>query len=326
MTHKTLRLLAATAATWVSLSAGTVLAAETWPAKPIRLIVPFAPGGTSDAVGRQLAQALTAELHQNVLVENRAGAGGTIGAGVVSHAAPDGYTFLIATTAHTLAPAIYKSLSYDFTRDLDPVSLTASAPNVLVINASVPAKSVKDLVDYAKANPGKINYGSAGVGSTEHLSAALFSLMSGVKLTHVPYKGGALAMTDLAAGQVQMVIEPSAGALGLVKSGMVKALAVTTAQRSPAYPDVPTMSEAGLTGYEFATWYAVMAPHGTPEDVKHRMDAGLAKVLQSPALVKSLGEQGVMVDYRTTGQLADYIRTETGKWGKVARESGMKAE
>jgi len=326
MTHKTLRFLAAAAATWISLSAGAVSAAETWPAKPIRLIVPFAPGGTSDAVGRQLAQALTAELHQSVVVENRAGAGGTIGAGVVSHAAPDGYTFLIATTAHTLAPAIYKSLSYDFIRDLDPISLTASAPNVLVINSSVPAKSVKELIEYAKANPGKVNYGSAGVGSTEHLSAALFGLMSDTKLTHVPYKGGALAMTDLAAGQVQMVIEPSAGALGLVKSGMVKALAVTTAQRSPAYPDVPTMSEAGLTGYEFATWYAVMTPHGTPEDVKQRMDAALAKVLQTPALIKSLAEQGVMVDYKNTSQLAGYIGTETEKWGKVAKESGMKAE
>ncbi|AQV96364.1 LacI family transcriptional regulator [Cupriavidus necator] len=301
-------------------------AADHWPAKPITLVVPFASGGTTDILARTIGQKLGEALQQPVVVDNRPGAGGTLGAANVARAPADGYTFLLATVAHTMAPAIYKSLPYAFTRDLDPVGLVALTPNVLVVNPAIPVKSVSELIAYIKTHPGKVNYGSAGIGSTEHLSGELFRALTGTDIAHVPYKGGAPMMTDLIAGQIQMAIETSPSASQHVRSGKVRALAVTTATRSAAYPGVPTLAESGVKGYEVTTWFALMAPRGTPAAVEQRVSAELAKLLKAPEVQKRFDEQGVSAGDMTPTQLAAFIRAETDKWGKVARDSGAKAE
>jgi tripartite-type tricarboxylate transporter receptor subunit TctC len=301
------------------------MALDSWPAKPITLIVPFAPGGTTDVISRAVGQKLAQALQQPVVVENRPGAGGTLGASFVAKAPADGYTFLMATIAHTMAPGIYKTLPYDFVKDLDPIGLVALTPNVLLVNPSIPVKSVPELIAYIKANPAKVNYGSAGNGSTEHLSGELFRSLTGTDITHIPYKGGAPMMTDLIGGQIQMAIETSPSAAPHVRSGRVKALAVTTSKRSSAYPGVPTMDEAGVKGYEVTTWYAIMAPHGTPIAIEQRVRAELAKLLVLPDMQKQFEEQGVSAGDMTVDQLTDFIRTETVKWTKVARDSGATA-
>lgn len=235
------------------------MAADPWPSKPITIVVPFAPGGTTDILTRAVGQRLSEALRQPVLIDNRPGAGGTVGAALAAKSPPDGYTFFMTTVAHTMAPGLYKTLPYDFSKDLDPIGLVALTPNVLLVNPSVPVNSVAELIAYIKANPGKVNYGSAGKGSTEHLSGELFRSMTGTDIAHIPYKGGAPMMTDLVGGQIQMAIETSPSASPHVHSGRVKALAVTTAKRSSAYPGVPTLDEAGLKGYEMTTWFAMMA-------------------------------------------------------------------
>lgn len=311
----------------VAASAGIpAFAADAWPSKPITLVVPFASGGTTDIIGRAVGQRLGEALGQPVVVDNRPGAGGTIGGALVARANPDGYTFLLATVAHTMAPGIYKTLPYDFQKDLEPIGMVALTPNVLIVNPSIPARNVQELVAYIKANPGKVNYGSAGIGSTEHLSGELFRALTGTDISHVPYKGGAPMMTDLMAGQIQMAIETSPSANPHIKSGKVKALAVTSVKRSAAYPGVPTVAESGVPGYEVTTWYALMAPHNTPEPIRHRVSAELAKVLKQPDVQKRFDEQGVTAGDMTPPQLAGFIKTETAKWTKVAKDSGAKAE
>ncbi|WP_019140338.1 tripartite tricarboxylate transporter substrate binding protein [Noviherbaspirillum massiliense] len=302
-------------------AAAPTFAADNWPSKPITLVVPFAPGGTTDILGRIVAQKLGEELHQTVLVDNRPGAGGTIGAASVVRSPADGYTLFLATVAHTMAPGIYKKLPYDFKKDMDPLGLVALTPNVLLVNPSVPVNSVSELIAYIKANPGKVNYGSAGTGSTEHLSGALFRSMTGTDITHVPYKGGAPMMTDLVGGQIQMAIETSPSAAPHVRGGRVKALAVTTKTRSGAYPGVPTMDEAGVKGYEVTTWFALMAPHGTPKAIEQRLSTELGKVLKQPDVLKHFEEQGVTAGNMTPAQLSSFIQSETAKWTKVAKES-----
>ncbi|MFJ1255269.1 Bug family tripartite tricarboxylate transporter substrate binding protein [Cupriavidus sp. CuC1] len=309
------------------MSVGVVaFAADNWPARPISLVVPFAAGGTTDIIGRTIGQKLGEALRQPVVIDNRPGAGGTLGAANVARAQADGYTFLLATVAHTMAPGIYKTLPYDFTKDLDPVGMVALTPNVLLVNQMIPAKSVPELIAYIKAHPGKVNYGSAGTGSTEHLSGELFRSMTGTDIAHVPYKGGAPMMTDLIAGQIQMAIETSPSAAPHVRSGKVKALAVTTAKRSTAYPGVPTLDESGVKGFEVTTWYALMAPRGTPPAVEQRVSAELAKVLKLPEVQKRFEEQGVAAGDMTPTQLSGFIRSETAKWTKVAKDSGASME
>ncbi|MCY0857642.1 Bug family tripartite tricarboxylate transporter substrate binding protein [Cupriavidus sp. D39] len=309
------------------MSVGVVaFAADNWPARPISLVVPFAAGGTTDIIGRTIGQKLGEALRQPVVIDNRPGAGGTLGAANVARAQADGYTFLLATVAHTMAPGIYKTLPYDFTKDLDPVGMVALTPNVLLVNQMIPAKSVPELIAYIKAHPGKVNYGSAGTGSTEHLSGELFRAMTGTDIAHVPYKGGAPMMTDLIAGQIQMAIETSPSAAPHVRSGKVKALAVTTAKRSTAYPGVPTLDESGVKGFEVTTWYALMAPRGTPPAVEQRVSAELAKVLKLPEVQKRFEEQGVTAGDMTPTQLSGFIRSETAKWTKVAKDSGASME
>lgn len=320
-----LKALGAMASAALVVATPAAFAADSWPSKPITLVVPFASGGTTDIIGRAVGQRLGEALGQPVVVDNRPGAGGTIGGALVARAAPDGYTFLLATVAHTMAPGIYKTLPYDFQKDLEPIGMVALTPNVLIVNPSIPAKTVPELIAYIKANPGKVNYGSAGIGSTEHLSGELFRAATGTDIAHVPYKGGAPMMTDLIAGQIQMAIETSPSANPHVKSGKVRALAVTSAKRSAAYPGVPTVGES-VPGYEVTTWYALMAPHGTPEAIRQRASAELAKVLKQPDVQKRFEEQGVTAGDMTPPQLAGFIKTETTKWTKVAKDSGAKAE
>ncbi|EKZ97460.1 ABC transporter substrate-binding protein [Cupriavidus sp. HMR-1] len=321
-----LRMLAGAAIAMAAVPTGSAFAADHWPSKPITLVVPFASGGTTDIIGRAVGQRLGEALGQPVVVDNRPGAGGTIGGALVARANPDGYTFLLATVAHTMAPGIYKTLPYDFQKDLEPIGMVALTPNVVLVNTSIPAKNVQELIAYIKANPGKVNYGSAGIGSTEHLSGELFRSATGTDISHVPYKGGAPMMTDLIAGQIQMAIETSPSANPHVKSGKVKALAVTSAKRSPAYPGVPTVAESGVPGYEVTTWYALMAPRGTPEPIRQRMSAELAKVLKQSDVQKRFDDQGVTAGDMTPPQLAAFIKAETTKWTKVAKDSGAKAE
>jgi tripartite-type tricarboxylate transporter receptor subunit TctC len=298
-------------------------AEDVWPAKTITLVVPFAAGGTTDIVGRAVAQKLGEALHQTVVIDNRAGAGGTSGASTVVKSPPDGYTLLLATIAHTMAPSIYKTLPYDFVKDLDPIGLVAFTPNVLLVNPAIPANNVQEFIAYIRSHPGKVNYGSAGKGSTEHMSGELFRSMTGTDILHIPYKGGAPMMTDLMSGQIQMAIETSPSAAPHVRSGAVKALAVTTLKRSGAYPGVPTLDEAGVKGFDVTTWYAIMAPHGTPAAVQARLHSELEKLLRQPELQKRFEEQGVTAGDLTVSQLANFINSETSKWAKVAKDAGV---
>ncbi len=299
---------------------------DDFPNHPIQLVIPFAPGGTTDVIGRIAGQKLGAELKQPVVVDNRAGAGGTLGAAHVAKAAADGYTVLLATVAHAIAPAIYRHLSYDFQKDLDPIGLVASTPNVVVINPALPVDTIPELIDYIKAHPGQVAYGSAGIGSTEHLSGELFRAMTGTPMIHVPYKGVAPMMDDLAGGQVQMAIETSPSAEPQLRAGKVKVLAVTTKQRSAAHPGVPTLDEAGVKGCDVATWFALMAPHGTPEAVQLRLAAALAAVLADPEIVKRFQEQGVSASAMTPKQLAAFIASETAQWAKIAKGASITAQ
>ncbi|MGJ7611218.1 MULTISPECIES: tripartite tricarboxylate transporter substrate binding protein [unclassified Variovorax] len=300
--------------------------AAAWPTKPITLIVPFVAGGTTDIVARTVGQKLSESLKQPVIIDNRGGAGGTVGAGIAAKAPADGHTLFLATIAHAIAPGLYKRLPYDFQRDFEPVALVASTPNVLIVNEKVPAKTVAELVAYIKAHPGKVNFGSAGNGSTEHISGELFRSMTGTDITHVPYKGGAPMMADLMGGQIQMAIETSPSASPHIRAGKVRALAVTTRSRSPAYPGVPTLDEAGLKGYDMTTWFALMAPHGTPPALVQRLNAEVARALAQPDVAKRFEEQGVTAGHMTPQELAAFVGSETTKWVKVAKESGATAE
>jgi tripartite-type tricarboxylate transporter receptor subunit TctC len=305
-----------------ALGAPSAQAAD-WPNKPITLVVPFAPGGTTDIVARAVGQKLGDALGQPVIVDNRAGAGGTLAAGLVARAPADGYTFLLATIAHAIAPSIYNNLPYNFERDLTPVGLVTTTPNVLIVNPKLPVQSVAELVAYIKAHPGQVNFGSAGNGSTEHMSGELFRSMTQTQITHVPYKGGAPMMLDLTGGQIQMAIETSPSAVPHVRAGKVRALAVTTLQRSPAYPGVPTLDESGLPGYNVSTWYALMAPSATPPAIVERMNAELNKVLHDPDLLKRFDEQGVSAGDMPLKDMPAFIRDETTKWGQVAKSAGL---
>jgi len=303
------------------LTAATGALAQAWPTKPVTLMVPFAPGGTTDIVARPFAQAFSEEFGQSFVVDNRAGAGGTLAAGIAARAAPDGYTLFVATVAHTMATSLYKQLPYDFEQDFVPITTLASVPNILIVNPSVPAKSVQELVAYAKANPGKLSYGSAGNGSTEHLSAELFKSMTGVDMLHIPYKGGAPMMADLIGGQIQLAIETSGSATPHIRAGKVRALAVTTSTRSSAFPELPTLTESGLKGYEVTTWYAILAPKGTPSEITARLYNAVVKILKTPDMKQRLEQFGGEPGGLTPDQFTGFIKSETAKWSKVVKES-----
>ena len=318
------RIAAAALAVLTAAGASMPLAAraQDWPAKPITLIVPFAAGGTTDIIARRIAQPLSAALGQPVVVDNRAGAGGTLAASLAAKAPADGHTLFLATIAHTVATSLYKKLPYDFERDFEPIAQVASTPNILVVNPAVPSKSASEFIAWVRAHPGEANYGSAGNGSTEHLSGELFRSLTGVQVAHVPYKGGAPMMTDLVGNQIQYAFETSASALPFIRSGKVRALAVTSPRRSALLPELPTMAEAGLPGCELITWFGLMAPKGLPSPVVARLQQALGAVLAQPEVRQPLAEHGVEAGGPVGPEFAAFIRAETAKWAKVIKDSG----
>jgi tripartite-type tricarboxylate transporter receptor subunit TctC len=295
--------------------------AQTWPAKSIRIVVPFPPGGGTDTFARPLAARLSVQLGQQIVIDNRGGAGGTIGADVVAKSAPDGYTFLLGAVHHTVAPAVYKSLPYDLDRDLAPVTGVAYVPDVLVVNRNVKAETVKDLVALAKASPGKLNYGSSGNGTTRHLAGIIFGNLAGITLQHVPYKGSGPAMTALLGGEIEMIFEGLGSAASHIRSGSIRALAVPSPKRSPAFPDIPTMAEAGIPGFESISWYGLWAPAGTPPEVLQRLQVEVAKALASPEMKSAWASQGAEPGGEPREQFQAFVRAETVKWGRLAREA-----
>ena len=298
-----------------------------YPTKPIRLVVPFPAGGTTDILARAAAQKLTEAWGQSVVVDNRPGAAGNIGSELVAKAAPDGYTLLMGTVGtHAINPGLYAKMPYDHVKDFVPVILVAGVPNVLVVNPSLPVNSVAELIAYAKANPGKLNFASSGSGTSIHLSGELFMSMTGARMTHVPYKGSAPALQDLAGGQVQLMFDNLPSSLALIKAGKLRALAVTSAARAAALPDVPTIAESGVPGFEASSWFGILAPAGTPAPIVAKIDAEVAQWLASPDARERLLAQGANAAGGTPDDFARHIAAETAKWAKVVRDSGAKVD
>ena len=313
----------------VILSAGLAVTAHAqaqYPAKPVRLIVPFPPGGGSDALSRILGPKLAEALGQQVVIENRPGAGANIGAEVAAKSPPDGYTLLMGNVAHAINASLYAKLGYDLIKDFAPVCLLASTPNIVVVHPSVPARSVKDLIALAKARPGQLDVASSGAGSSAHLAGELFKSMAGVKMNHVPYKGGGPAVVALLGGEVSVGFATTPSVIQHVKSGRLRGLAVTTAKRSPSTPDLPTVSEAGVKGYEAGTWYGFLVPSGTPKEVVSRLHAESIKSLSAADVKQRLDNSGFEPIGTTPEQFGAYIASETGKWGKVVRAAGVRVE
>ncbi|MEP6943443.1 MAG: tripartite tricarboxylate transporter substrate binding protein [Betaproteobacteria bacterium] len=301
--------------------------AQTYPTHAIKLIVPFPAGGTTDILARDVAKRLTETLGQSVVVDNRPGAGGNIGSDLVAKSPPDGYTLLMGTVGtHSINPGLYAKMPYDHVKDFAPVVLVAGVPNVLVVNPSVPVTSVADLIKLAKSKPGTINFASSGNGTSIHLSGELFKTMAGVDMTHVPYKGSAPALADLLGGQVQIMFDNLPSSLPQIKGGKLRAIAVTSAKRAPALPDVPTIAESGLPGFEASSWFGVLAPAGTPATVIARINGEVNKWLQSPEGKQQLVAQGAEAAGGPPEQFAAHIRTETEKWAKVVKASGAKVD
>jgi tripartite-type tricarboxylate transporter receptor subunit TctC len=300
----------------------TQASAQSYPSRPVRMVIPLSPGGFADVPGRILASRLSALLGYNVFVENRAGAGGTIGADFVAKSAPDGYTLLFTGTPHVISAWVYKKLPYDPLKDFEPVALVASGPYVLVVNPQLPVKSVRELIAAAKAQPGQIDYASSGNGSAQHLVSALFASMAGIQLNHVPYKGSGPAMQDLLGGQVKVSFAGIPNVLPHVKAGRLRALAVSTPQRSPDLPQVPTVAEAGVPGYQATLWLNLAAPAGTPADIVQRLYAETARALQDAELQQSFRAAGVEASLMSPQELAAFMQAEHEKWGKVVRDTG----
>jgi tripartite-type tricarboxylate transporter receptor subunit TctC len=316
----------ALAAAAFALCAFQAKAADPYPSQPIKWVVPFPPGGAMDTMARTLGERLSASMKQPVIIENRPGAGGAIGSGMVAKAAPDGHTMMIVSIGHAVNPSIYPKLAYDATRDFEPVSLVGVVPNLLVAHPSVKANNVKELIALAKTQPGKLTYASAGNGTTVHLAAELFNSMAGVDILHVPYKGSAPAVTDLMGGQVNIMFDSLSSAKPYVESGRLKALAVTTAKRSSVFPNVPTVAEAGIPGYELSGWYAVFVPAKTPKPVVDRLHAELVKALGQANVRARFAQIGAEPVGSTPQELASTLKTETARWARVVRERNITAD
>lgn len=300
---------------------------QSYPTKPLRMVVPYPPGGGSDIIMRQLAQFLSERLGQQVVIDNRGGGGGSMGMEAVAHAAPDGYTLLTALTAQlAVNPALYKNLPYDPVKDFAPITLFADGPYLLVVHPSLPVKSVKELVEFARKNPDKIFYASSGNGSGGHLAAELLKNMTGIKMVHIPYKGGGPALTGLLSGEAQVLFAPYASARGYIKEGRIRALGVTTARRPKAIPDIPTIAEAGVPGYDSGVWYALLAPAATPRAIIDRLNRETIAVLNKPEFTKLLVEQAIDPIGSTPEELTQYIKREMDKWAKVVKEAGVRID
>ena len=302
--------------------------AQGYPTKPIRFVVPYPPGGSVDIAARAIGQKLSEAWSQPVVIDNRAGAGGNIGADLVAKSPADGYTLLMGAVAtHAINPTLYAKIPYDPVKDFTPVALVVQVPNVLVVNPAVPARTVKELIELARAKPGALNFGSGSTGSTGHLAGELFNTMAGVKMVHIPYKGAAPAMADLLAGQVQLMFDNLANALPNVKAGKLRALAVTTLARSPAVPDLPTIAESGLPGFDLTTWFGVMVPAGTPPEIVARLNAEIVRALSGKDMHERLEKMGAEPPTNNTPEhFAAFIRAEAAKYAKVVKESGAKVE
>jgi len=306
----------------VLFTVGSSAFAQDYPSKPIRFIVVFSPGGSTDILGRAIGQKLSESWSQPVVIDNRPGGGGVIGTEMAAKAEPDGYTILMVSASHAFNPSIYSKLPYDSIKDFVPVTNAAYVPNVILVHPSVPAKSLQELIALAKAKPGELNFSSAGKGSAIHLATELFMMMTGIKMTHIPYKGGGQAVVDLMGGQVHLMFANLASSYSYVKSGKLRALAVTTSKRCPVYPDIPTVAEAGVPGYEFISWFGVLTPAKTPKLVVTKLNNEIVKILRKPDMMDRLQKIGMEIIADTPEQFAAFINAEMIKWAKVIKESG----
>jgi len=305
---------------------GAAGAHAAWPERPVTMVVPFPPGGPTDLVARVLAKQLTDQLGQTVVVENRGGANGNIGMQYAAAAKPDGYTVLYNTSSIALSPNLYRSLAFDPVKDFAPVSSTAVIPLVLLVHPSVPAKDTQSFVQYARAHPGKLSYGSAGAGNVTHLGALLLLRSLEIDAVHVPYRGSAPAMTDLVGGQVQLMTNTLNDSLGFIREGKLRALAVTSSARSDQLPDVPTVAETEVPGFEMGAWQGVVVPAGTPEPVIEKLNAEIRRALQSPEMQKQLKAQGAQALGSTPQEYAAYIKSEISRWGEVVKAANVKLD
>ncbi|VFR31699.1 Tricarboxylate transport protein TctC [plant metagenome] len=305
----------------------TAQAADNYPSKPTTILVGFSAGGAVDNVARQIGQGLGTAFGQSYVIENRAGATGTIAAEAASRAQPDGYTLLLGTqSTMVVAPGMYPTLRFDPIKDFVPVSLVASVPLVLVVHPSLPLKTVQDVIDYAKEKQGELTYASSGLGGPQHVSMELFASMAGVKMVHVPYRGEANAITDLLGNQVPLMFSNLPTLLPHIKSGKLRAIAVSSLERSPTAPEIPTVDESGLKGFEALTWFGLYAPKGTPGSVVARLESGVKTALADPAMRSKMADQGMKIEGRDSAAFRDYMQAESVKWGDLVRKSGIKPE
>lgn len=317
---------AATAASLLLCASPVAWAQPAYPTKPITMLVPFPPGGPTDLVARVLAKQMSDQMGQNIVIDNRPGANGNIAAVAVARAPADGYTLLYNTSSITLSPALYKNLTYDVVRDFAPIALTAVVPLALVVHPSIPANNVKEFIAYAKANPGKLSYGSAGNGNVTHLGAFQFVQANGISAVHVPYKGSAPADMDLAGGQIQFMTDTVNSVMSFVRDKRMKMLAVTTAKRMSLFPDVPTLAESGMPGFEVGAWQGIMAPAGTPRAVIDRLNTEIVKALQSQEVRSKLAVQGAEPLGSTPDEYGAYVRNELVRWAGVVKATGVTIE
>ena len=302
-------------------------AAQTFPTRPVRLIIPFSAGGAADVPGRILGQRLSDSFKQQVVIENRPGAGSTIGADAAAKAPPDGYNLFLISNTHFVSAALYKKLPYDALNDYTPITQITNAPNVLVVHPSLPAKSIKELIALAKARPNQIDYASSGNGSTQHLTGALFTRMAGIQMMHVPYRGSGPVTADLLAGQVTVGFPGIAGMLSFIKSGKLRALGVTGGRRSPELPDVPTIAEAGVPGYEMVAWFGIAGPKGMMRDLQMRLHGDLLRVLKNPEFQKTMRVAGQEIAFQESPEkFYDFMKVEAAKWARVVQDSGARVE
>jgi tripartite-type tricarboxylate transporter receptor subunit TctC len=309
----------------VALLGGAALAQDNYPTRPLRLILPFPPGGGTDILGRQIAEKLGERLGQTVVAENRGGAGGNVGAEAAAHSAPDGYTIVLVAPSLAISPTLYAKLNYDPVKDLQPITLVATIPNVLLTQPSF-APDLKAFIAKVKQKPGEYNFGSGGPGTSNHLGGELFNIVAGTKLVHVPYKGVNLAMQDVMAGRIELVVIGLPAALPQIRNGRVEALAVIAPKRHESLPGVPTAAEAGLPSFDVTTWYGILAPAGTPRPIVDRLNREIVAVMNSDDMKQKLANQGTEVRTSTPDEFAAYIKEEIAKWGDVIRKAGLKAQ